>query len=270
MFRIEIDYPPSSKIQPRYTLGNTNTYIDNALSAYIDSYYATLIKFQKYFPQLRKIDTHLNIQKISPHFINDFIPGLDCVSLYCMIAENKPNRYIEIGSGNSTKFARQAITDNNLTTLLISIDPSPRAEIDNLCDEIIRLPLEAINIDIFDNLVENDIIFFDGSHRCFMNSDVTALFVDVMPRLNPGVYLQIHDIFWPIDYPSAWNQRYYNEQYLLGSLLANGLMNYDIVLPNFYISLKPELLKIVEPLWASDSKFQDVERHGCSFWMQKK
>ncbi|TVP61802.1 MAG: class I SAM-dependent methyltransferase [Nodularia sp. (in: Bacteria)] len=270
MFKIEIDYPPSSKGQPRYTSGNTNKYIDQVLSASKDSYYDTLNNFQKYFSQLGQIDASPNVKLTYPHFINDFIPGLDCVALYCMIAENKPKKYIEIGSGNSTKFARKAIKDNNLTTQLISIDPYPRAEIDELCDEIVRLPLEEINLNIFDDLWENDIVFFDGSHRCFMNSDVTALFLDIMPRLRAGVYLQIHDIFWPIDYPSAWTERYYNEQYLLGTLLANGLVNYDIVLPNFYISMNPELLQIVEPLWASNSKFKDVQKHGCSFWMRKK
>jgi hypothetical protein len=50
----------------------------------------------------------------------------------------------------------------------------------------------------------------------------------------------------------------------------NNLVNYDMVLPNFYISMNPELAQIVEPLWASDKKFKDVEKHGCSFWMRKK
>jgi hypothetical protein len=93
MFRIEIDYPPSSQIQPRYTLENTNNYIDSALSASIDSYHDTLTQLQKYFPQLREIDAYPNVQPIAPHFSNDFTLGLDCVSLYCMIAEKKLNRH---------------------------------------------------------------------------------------------------------------------------------------------------------------------------------
>ncbi|MBE9035244.1 hypothetical protein [aff. Roholtiella sp. LEGE 12411] len=93
MFTIEIDYPPTSQIQPRSTLGNTNNYIDSVLSASIDSYHDTLTQFQKHFPQLREIDAYPNVQPIAPHFSNDFILRLDCVSLYCMIAEKKPNRY---------------------------------------------------------------------------------------------------------------------------------------------------------------------------------
>jgi hypothetical protein len=270
MFKIELEYPTSSKNAPRYTPENTNKYIERALAENNDSYYTLLATFKKYFYQLSKIDACADENSSLPYYINPFLPGLDTVSLYCIIAENKPATYLEIGSGNSTKFARKAIANNKLNTRIISIDPYPRAEIDQLCDEVIRMPLEEIKLDVFDNLLENDIVFFDGSHRCFMNSDVTTLFIDIMPRLKQGVYLHIHDIFWPIDYPLEWKERYYNEQYLLGSLLANGLENYELILPNFYVSLKTELLKLLEPLWTSNKDFKDVAKHGCSFWMRKK
>lgn len=62
-------------------------------------------------------------------------------------------------------------------------------------------------------------MFFDGSHRCFQNSDVTAFFLDVMPRLPSGILIGIHDILWPQDYPPGWKDRYYSEQYVLGAYL---------------------------------------------------
>jgi hypothetical protein len=270
MFNIELEYPTSSENTPRYTPGKTNKYIEQALSKNSDAYKTLLTSFNKYFHQLSKIDVHADENSNIPYYKNLFLPGLDAVSLYCLLAEVKPDTYLEIGSGNSTKFARQAIVDNNLKTRIISIDPYPRAEIDQLCAQVIRTPLETIELDIFDNLKENDVVFFDGSHRCFMNSDVTAFFLDIMPRLNSGIYLQIHDIFWPIDYPIQWKERYYNEQYLLGTLLANGLEKYEIILPNFYISLNSELINILDPLWTSNQNFKEVEKHGCSFWMRKK
>ncbi len=270
MFKIELEYPTSSKNVPRYTQGNTNKYIERALAENNDSYHTLLRTFTKYFEQLSKIDAYADENSNLPYYINPFLPGFDSISLYCIIAETNPATYLEIGSGNSTKFARKAISDNKLNTRIISIDPYPRAEIDQLCDEVIRIPLEEIKLDVFDSLVENDIVFFDGSHRCFMNSDVTTLFIDIMPRLKQGVYLHIHDIFWPIDYPVEWKERYYNEQYLLGSLLANGLEKYELILPNFYVSLKTELLNLLEPLWTSNQNFKDVAKHGCSFWMRKK
>lgn len=142
MFKIELDYPTTSKNQPRYIVGDTNKYIEQALAVNFDSYHATLSAFKKYFPKLMKIDAYGDKSLNIPYYINDFLAALDCVSLYCIIAEVKPKIYLEVGSGTSTKFARRSIVDNNLTTLLLSIDPNPRAEIDKLCDEVIREPLD--------------------------------------------------------------------------------------------------------------------------------
>ncbi|WP_228042695.1 MULTISPECIES: class I SAM-dependent methyltransferase [unclassified Tychonema] len=270
MFKIELEYPTSSSNKPRYTKSQPNKYISQAVESNDEVYRRVLQNFPKYFHQLANIDVDSNEDAREPLYINPYFPAFDSISLYCLIAELKPNIYIEVGSGNSTKFARRAIRDNNLKTQIISIDPYPRSEIDDICDRVIRQPVEEIDLNIFENLQKNDIVFIDNSHRCFMNSDVTICFLDIMPRLNPGVYLQIHDIFWPFDYPESWQERYYNEQYLLGTLLANGLNDYEIVLPVYYASLHPELSSILSSLWSADEKFDRVYKHGGSFWMRRK
>lgn len=202
-----------------------------------------------------------------PSWMNTYIPALDGVALYGLIATRKPQYFLEVGSGNSTKFARKAITDHNLRTKIISIDPHPRAEIDVLCDQIVREPVEAISLDIFDRLGSGDILFVDNSHRVFMNSDATAIFLDVIPRLKPGVLVEIHDVTLPYDYPKDWIDRYYSEQYLLAAyLLAEG-HRFEILLPNAFISADPELSKILTPLW-QDSRMKSLESHGASFWIQ--
>jgi len=207
-----------------------------------------------------------NFTSIDPHWINGYIPGLDGVALYSFIAINKPKYYLEVGSGNSTKFARKAITDHNLATKIISIDPHPRAEIDQICDEIIREPIENISIEIFDRLQANDILFIDNSHRVFMNSDATTVFLDVIPRLRSGVLVEIHDITLPYDYPAGLSEKYFAEQYLLASyLLAKG-SRFDIVLPNTFVSYDVELKSILSPLWEKD-EMKNVQTHGCSFWL---
>jgi hypothetical protein len=73
-----------------------------------------------------------------------------------------------------------------LDTEIISIDPMPRAEIDNLADKIIREPFENIDFDIFDNLNENDILFVDNSHRILPNSDSMVFYLEILPRLKKG------------------------------------------------------------------------------------
>lgn len=269
MFKIEIEYPTSSRNTPRYTSQNQNSYIVDALKKNSAKYIETLNKFQKYFPQLSKIQVSSEKESIEPTYINGWMPGLDSVLLYSMLAEYKPKKYLEVGSGHSTKFARKSITDNGLSTEIISIDPYPRALIDQICDQVIRQPLEDIDLSIFDSLDANDIVYIDNSHRTFMNSDVTVSFLDIMPRLKPGVFLHFHDICWPLDYPADWAKRYYNEQYILGALLANGLTNYEVLLPNYWLSANKEFSTIIDPLWDSDQKFKTVEKHGCGFWMVK-
>jgi hypothetical protein len=59
-----------------------------------------------------------------------------------IVTKLNPKRYIEVGSGNSTKYVRRAISDHGLRTKIISIDPHPRAVIDTICDEVIRERLE--------------------------------------------------------------------------------------------------------------------------------
>ena len=100
-----------------------------------------------------------------PTWNNGFLPGLDIIGIYTMLAEHKPSRYVEIGSGNSTKVAYKAKTELQTHSEIVSIDPMPRAEIDNLADRIVRKPFENIDFNILDELNENDILFVDNSHR---------------------------------------------------------------------------------------------------------
>lgn len=177
---------------------------------------------------------------------NNFFTGLDAASLYYFIARSKPQRYIEIGSGNSTKMARRAVRDCGLSTSVTSIDPFPRASIDSICDRVIRRPLEEVDLKLFDELEDGDILFFDGSHYAFMNSDVVVLWLEIIPRLRPGVLVHLHDIFLPYDYPPDFDERHYSEQYLLAvSLLANQ-SSWDIVFPNQFVVTDPELRSVAQ------------------------
>jgi len=204
-----------------------------------------------------------------PSWINGMMPALDGVALYSFLVTHKPKIYMEVGSGNSTKFARRAIVDHNLDTKIVSIDPCPRADVNKICDEIIRKPVEEISIKIFDRLDKNDILYIDNSHTVFMNSDATAIFLDVIPKLRPGVLVEIHDILLPYDYPVEWIRRYYSEQYLLAAyILAKG-KKFDIILPNTFISHDNELRSILVSLWEKE-EMKNVETHGCSFWIRIK
>ncbi|MBI2682477.1 MAG: class I SAM-dependent methyltransferase [Acidobacteriales bacterium] len=202
-----------------------------------------------------------------PCWINKWLDGLDTLALYGFVAQNKPGTYLEVGSGYSTKVVRRAIRDHGLATRLVSIDPHPRAEIDAICDEVVRQPLEAPDLGVVDRLNAGDILFVDNSHRSFMNSDVTVFFLEILPRLRPGVLVHIHDIYLPYDYMPERAEWYYSEQYLLAASLLAGHANYEIVLPNHFLEHEPELIKAVDPLWA-EPHMTGVTRMGASFWLR--
>jgi len=269
-YPVFLDYPVQS--QPRYGYGKPphpklHEIINRDREVYRD-YLSRFLEYKDYFTQISKVET--DSRSTEPAWINDFLPGLDSVAIYGFLCLNSPQRYFEIGSGNSTKFARKAIINHNLKTKITSFDPHPRDKINLICDNIFRQPIEDTNLAIFDKLEAGDILFVDNSHRVFMNSDATVVFLDILPKLKPGVFVGFHDILLPLDYPPKYEygrERYFSEQYLLAAyLLAEG-DKFEIILPSCFISHDPELSGIMSPLW-EDPKLKGVETHGSSFWIK--
>jgi Methyltransferase domain len=198
---------------------------------------------------------------------NPWFTGLDLAALYALIASRAPARYVEVGSGFSTRVVRKAITDTGISTRIRSIDPAPRAECNALCDEIIRAPLAEAGTSLFEDLTDGDVLFFDSSHQAFQNSDVTILFLEVLPKLPPGVLIHIHDIWLPYDYPARWQHWYYNEQYLLAVMLLAAPERYRVLLPSRFVCEDTELSAVLAPLW-DDPRLRGCNRHGGSFWFE--
>ncbi len=256
-FPVYLDYPITPV--PRYGWNTTRSHepLYDLVAANRDAYAALVTKFTSFKAALSLIPSQQTNDVSSPYWSNGWIMGLDAVSLYSFPSLFQSNLYIEIGSGNSTKFVRRSIIDNHLSTKIISIDPHPRAEVDIICDDVIRSPLERIDTSVFGNLGRGDILMIDGSHRCFQNSDVTTVFLEILPKLNNGVIVYVDDIYLPYDYPPEWSKRYYSEQYLLAAmLLADAHRRYEILFPGWFISTDWELSKsrreIVARNWHSE------------------
>lgn len=264
---LPVDYPVTPR--PRYGwVDRGHDELTRIVERQRSRYVEVLESFTPFIDQLRQIPLH-PATDTQPSYMNGWLPSLDGIALYGFVASRRPATYLEVGSGNSTKWVRQAIADHDLPTRIVSIDPQPRAEIDALCDEVIRQPFEECDLAVFDALQPGDVTFVDNSHRSFMNSDATVAMVEVLPRLPAGVLIGYHDIWIPGDYPKEWVDRWYNEQYLLSTFLIGGHQRYRIELPTWYASYDPELAGgILEPLWASDHLAELVERQGCSFWLE--
>jgi hypothetical protein len=211
-----------------------------------------------------------------PFWNNQFFSGLDAASLVNFIAWKRPMQYLEIGSGHSTRFARYTVNTLKLTTKITSVDPMPRQDIDQICDEIVRTPLELCDLTIFAELKPRDILFFDGSHRAFSNSDVTVFFFEIMPNLKPGVIVHLHDIFIPNDYPAVWNHRLYNEQFILAAMLMCDKLPFEVIAPIAFISQDQALSADAKRAFRSQTGGRDIPFFnlsesnvaGVSFWME--
>jgi hypothetical protein len=214
----------------------------------------------------------------APFWNNLFFSGLDAAALVNFITWKRPAHYLEIGSGHSTRFARYTVNTLKLATKITSIDPWPRQDVDQICDTIIRTPLELCDLAIFDQLKSKDILFLDGSHRAFSNSDVTVFFFEILPSLKPGVIVHLHDIFIPNDYPAVWKHRLYNEQYILAAMLMCERPPFHIIAPIAFISQDQALNADAKRAFRSQTGGRDIPFFslnesnvtGVSFWLEIK
>lgn len=203
----------------------------------------------------------------SPFWLNAWFAPLDAIALTGMLKACNPAKMVEIGSGVSTKYARRAIRRYDLRTHLTSIDPEPRNQVDRLCDEVVRLPLERVDPAQFEALEPGDIFFLDSSHRSFQGSDVTVFFLEILPRLKPGVIVHIHDIYLPDDYIAGHVPRLWNEQYLLATALLFGAARFEILFPSWFVGRDPDLKALAESLLRV-GPMADLDLYGASFWLR--
>jgi predicted O-methyltransferase YrrM len=266
---LHLEYPVEMK--PRYGFGRPpHSLLSAIIGQHRSEYKSWLAKALDYTDHLVRIPVlQASQDPSSPHWQNGFLPGLDITMLYTIVASSAPSTYIEIGSGNSTKVVAKAIKNHNLSTKVVSLDPSPRAEIDELADVIIRQPFENADLGLFSTLKSGDVVFVDNSHRMFPNSDATVFFMEVLPLLPKGVIVHVHDVYLPYDYPQEVCDRYYSEQYALAAFVMANPEKYHTIMPNFYVSEDPELCTILNPLWDHPS-MAGVEKHGASYWLEIK
>ena len=236
-----------------------------------DAHYAALLRqaleLKPRFSGIRAQALETDPQQ--PAWNNNYVPGLDIILLYTLLTGLKPKRYVEIGSGATTKTAHKARREQELDFSITCIDPNPRQEIRAIADSWHPALLQQHTLDTFKSLEAGDVLFFDGTHVLLPNSDVLWFFLEVLPLLKPGVIVQVHDIYLPYDYPQFMLDRYYSENYILGALLLNNPQKYEVIAPNFYISEQPQLAGILDPLW-QEPNLRHVERHGGSFWFRIK
>jgi predicted O-methyltransferase YrrM len=204
---------------------------------------------------------------------NSEFKSVDAEILYCMIRQYRPKNIIEIGSGYSTVIMAKAIEKNieeyHERCSLTSIDPYPKDFIKNMPSffKLIRDNVQNVDTDKFNILKNDDILFIDSSHVLKTGSDVQYEYLRLLPKINNGVIIHAHDIFFPAEYPKDWilkNKLFFNEQYILHAFL---LFNeeFEILWAGSHMHLK--FPKLLENSFKSYSK---EKSWPGSFWIRRK
>jgi predicted O-methyltransferase YrrM len=196
---------------------------------------------------------------------NAWFKAIDAEVLYSIVRRLQPVNIVEVGGGFSTRLMRRAITEGKLSTRITSIDPHPNTSVQPYADEYIRAAVEDVKpAKILNLLSAGDILFIDSSHTVKTGGDIPYLFLEILPRLRPGVFIHIHDIFLPFDYPEEWvlEDWRWNEQYLVHAFLAYN-QTFEILWPASYMWVhhRSEILSVISTASAS--------ARPSSFWMKK-
>jgi len=208
---------------------------------------------------------------------NTQFPPADSLAYYGMVRCLSPRRILEVGSGSSTLVALEALAKNGSGSVTC-VEPYPKDFLrEDPAIELIELRLQEAPDSLFSALQEGDILFIDSSHQVKCQSDVLDLLFRVIDLVRPGVYIHIHDIFYPDDYPEFWLKErgiFFNEQYFLLAFLKDN-PRYEVVLPNallvrkmraFYESLLGENHCSGEEAYVNQ-RFDFIK--AGSFWMRK-
>jgi predicted O-methyltransferase YrrM len=157
---------------------------------------------------------------------------VDGIVLYAMMIKYKPKNVIEVGSGSSSGCMLDASEDRELNTSFTFIEPAPqyclekvvgREDYEKHTIDLVNKKVQDVPLDTFATLQQNDILFIDSSHVAKPGSDVNFLLTEVLPRLNKGVIIHFHDIYYPFEYTREyllelkllWSEAYSVHNFLL-------------------------------------------------------
>jgi hypothetical protein len=192
----------------------------------------------------------------------------DALVLQSMLRHLRPRRYLEVGSGWTTALA----LDTNERYLggsmaITAVEPHPELlrtlvrGSDRL--EVVESPAQSVPVATFGALGDGDVLFIDCSHVLKTGSDVQFLYTDVLPALGEGVYVHLHDMFWPFEYLRHWVEegRAWNELYLVHAFLAFNEA-FEIVLFNSWLAAEhPGVIERELPAMAANP--------GGSLWLRR-
>jgi predicted O-methyltransferase YrrM len=159
---------------------------------------------------------------------NEFFGYADGAALFALLRRQPPRRIVEVGSGFSSALMLDTdakYLNNNINFTFIEPYPTRLNALLTAADRtrctVVEKRVQDVADATFTALEAGDLLFVDSSHVTKAGSDVNHLLFHVLPLLQPGVRVHVHDVFWPFEYPPTWWDLGYawNEQYILRAFL---------------------------------------------------
>ena len=199
----------------------------------------------------------------------------DAEILYNFLRHLKPRRFIEIGCGMSTRLAQLAFAQNEKdgspTCEHTCIEPYENPWLEQLGVTVLRQRVEDASPAVFADLAARDVVFIDSSHIIRPQGDVLTEYLQILPRLSKGVWVHVHDIATPMDYPTPLiveQVKLWNEQYLLEAFLTHNRDWKIRWMMNHLLHTHPEAIHKKCPITA-EAMTKGEGPSGACFWMEK-
>lgn len=194
-------------------------------------------------------------------FGNGMFEAGDAELLYQFVRALKPRKIVEIGSGHSTRVAHAALEKNRAETGMaaehVCIEPYANPWLERMEGiRVVRARVQDCNIDWSRELQAGDLLFIDSTHIIRPQGDVLKEYLEILPRLASGVFVHVHDVYTPRDYPASMvidKVVLWNEQYLMEALLTNTARYEVVAAANFLKMDHFEAFRRVCPFVTPDS-----------------
>jgi hypothetical protein len=208
---------PSAMKGVQYDLAQMKEDLSALLSRYLDEFSAI-----PPYEELRRVGFGLGYTAV------------DALTLYMMIRHIKPKRYVEVGSGLSTYYCSLAAARNaseGYPLAITCIEPYPFDKLHTIDGiQVVAKKVQDVDVSLFQDLQKDDVLFIDSSHILKIDGDVPFLYLEVLPSINVGVAVHVHDVpfpynvphpaqFWVFgqEWPMLWNEAMVVQAFLCGN-----------------------------------------------------
>lgn len=210
-------------------------------------------------------------------------PVIDAFTTYLMVRDLRPPRYVEIGSGLSTYYAWLAAAANGRdgrVCEMTCVDPFPTGRLNELREPAVHAvvsKVEAADLGLFEALEVGDVLFIDSTHVLKLGGDVAFLFLEVLPRLRPGVVVHVHDIHFPYNTPYPAEQYIFRAKWPLYRTEAMVLQAFLSFNREFELLLSAPMIRHFDEPFLERTipgyrpvDVEDYDTHFGSIWLRRR